>query len=87
MASGERIGEVTHFFGKINVAVISLSKDLDLGETVHFLGRNTDFKQEVASMQIEHEAVERGEAGEEVALKVKQRVRKGDAVFLLEDEA
>jgi hypothetical protein len=86
MTNGERIGEVTHFFGKINVAVVDLAKELKVGDTVHFLGRNTDFRQEVTSMQVEHESIMVGEAGSEVAIKTIQRVRRGDSVFLLEPE-
>lgn len=85
MTNGERIGEVTHYFGKISVAVLSLTSDLKIGDTVHFLGRNTDFPQEIASMQIEHEAVSEAKAGEEVAVKVMQRVRRGDSIFRLEE--
>lgn len=87
MASGERIGEVTHFFGKISVAVLNLSNDLKVGDSVHFLGRNTDFQQEIQSMQVEHQEVTEVSAGDDVAVKVSQRVRKGDSVFLLSPEA
>jgi putative protease len=86
MTTGERVGEVTHFFGKINVAVLDLSKDLKIGDPVHFLGHNTDFHQEISSMQIEHEEVTEGQAGTEVAVKVTQRVRRGDAIFRLTPE-
>jgi len=82
MSSGERMGEVTNFYSKINVAVIRLKKDLELGSKIHFLGHSTDFEQEVTSMQVEHEPVSIGKAGSEVAVKVKQRVHRGDGVFL-----
>lgn len=86
MSTEERIGEVTHYYGKIKVAVIQLTKDLNLGEKVHFRGENTDFTQEVTSMQIEHEAVSAGKAGTEVAIKVKERVRPNDRLFRLSEE-
>jgi putative protease len=86
MTRGERVGEVTHFFNKISVAVLDLSKGLSVGDTVHFLGSNTDFKQTVDSMQIEHEDIDRADAGDDVAVKVTRRVRPGDSVFrLMED--
>jgi putative protease len=78
---------VTHFFNKISVAVIELSKELSVGEQVHFLGAHTDFQQEITSMQIEHEAVEMGEPGAEIAVKVKDRVRAGDEVFRVTEES
>lgn len=87
MTNGTRIGEVSHFFGKINVAVIKLTDSLKVGDTIHFLGRNTDFEQEVTSMQIEHETITVADRDSEVAIKTIQRVRRGDSVFLLSPES
>jgi hypothetical protein len=81
MASGERIGEVTHYFDRISVAVLKLTQTLRAGDTVHFLGRHTDFEQAVTSMEVEHKAVAEAPGGSEVAVKVKQRVRPGDSLF------
>ncbi len=86
MTIGERIGEVIHFYGKIEVAVLRLSNNLKIGDMIHFLGSHTDFQQEVTSMQIEHEPVAEGKAGEEIAIKVIERARKGDAIFLITDD-
>jgi hypothetical protein len=85
--SGVRIGEVTHFYDKISVAVIMLTDVLRVGDTIHILGRSTDFEQQVTSLQIEHQAVTEVGAGAEAALKVTQRVRPRDAVFKLTSEA
>ncbi len=86
MTTGERIGEVIHFYSKIDVAVLRLSNHLKIGDMLHFLGSHTDFQQEVTSMQIEHEPVAEGKAGEEIAIKVIERARKGDAIFLITDD-
>lgn len=86
MAEGVRLGEVTHFYNNISVAVVELEHDLETGQSVHFLGSHTDFRQDIQSMQVEHEDIEQAGAGQEVAVKVKQRVRAGDAVFLLTEE-
>ena len=80
MAEGKHIGKVVHYFGKISVAVVELESDLKIGDSVHFEGAHTDFDQVVESMQVEHEAVEQGSAGDEVAIKVKERVRTGDTL-------
>ncbi len=85
MAEGVRIGEVIHFYNKIQVAVLRISEPIKLGDRLHFLGAHTDFLQEVRSMQIEHQPIEEAEAGSEVAVKVDQRVRRGDSVFLLSE--
>lgn len=79
-------GEVVHYYGKINVAVLQLSEDLQVGDRVHFRGRHTDFEQTIDSMQIEHETVTEVEGGSEVAVKVGDRVRTGDQLFLMGDE-
>jgi putative protease len=63
--SGIRIGEVTHFYDRIGVAVIILSGAIRLGDQVHFLGRSTDFKQEVKSLQIEHQPISEAGSGQE----------------------
>jgi len=75
------IGRVTHFYGKISVAVLDLKDTIRLGDTVHILGRSTDFQQEVASLQIEHQAISEARPGQEVALKVDYPVRRRDSVF------
>ncbi len=84
--SGVRVGTVTHFFDHLNVAVLQLSERIRVGETLHFLGHSTDFKQDIASLQIEHKSVNEGKPGEDVAIKVTQRVRPNDAVFRVEGE-
>jgi putative protease len=87
MAEGELLGKVTHYYDHISVAVLRLERGLKVGEAVHFFGRHTDFQQVISSMQVEHQAVEEGAAGTEVAVKVKQRVRTGDALYRLIQEA
>ena len=86
MAEGKRIGKVVHYFGKISVAVLELESDLKIGDRVHFEGPHTDFDQEIESMQVEHETVEQGSAGDEVAIKVKERVRTSDTLHKHESE-
>jgi len=75
------VGHVTHFFTRINVAVVELSTTLAVGETILIKGPTTDFEQVVESMQIEHENIERAEAGQSIGLKVEQRVREEDIVY------
>lgn len=84
--TGVRVGEVTHYFDRINVAVIQLSGKLSIGDNVHFLGHGSDFTQEITSMQIEHEIIETAKKGQEIAVKVIKAVRKRTSVFLLKEE-
>ena len=77
----DEIGRITHFFSKINVAVIELKAPLKVGDTIVVKGPKTDFQQVVDSMQIEHENVQTALAGQSIGLRVVQRVRETDIVF------
>ena len=76
-----RVGKVTHYYNHISVAVLELSGELKVGDSIHILGRITDFEQRVGSMEIEHQKIQSAGPGTEVALKVIESVRKGDFVF------
>lgn len=84
--TGKRVGSVTHYFDHLSVAVLALTSDIRVGDTLHFLGHSTDFKQEVTSLQIEHKPVEQAKPGADVAIKVTQRVHPNDAIFKIEGE-
>lgn len=75
------VGKITHFFPKINVAVIELRAPLKVGDSIAVKGPSTDFEQTVDSMQIEHKNVEVAGAGQSIGLKVKERVRETDTVY------
>ena len=75
------VGRVTHFFAKISVAVIELTTPLAVDDTILIKGPTTDFEQIVESMQIEHNNVQRAEAGQSIGLRVAQRVRENDMVY------
>ncbi len=84
MAEEKLIGEVTHFFGHINVAIIKLKDgELKIGDKIKFSGHHADFEQEVTSMQIEHQDIEKAKAGDEFGIKVDQKVREGTKVYLI----
>ncbi len=76
-----KIGEVSHYYTNIGVAVVELVSTLKVGDKITVRGATTEFTQLVKSMQIMHEAVEEAGAGDSIGLKVSDRVRKGDAVF------
>jgi putative protease len=79
--SGIRIGQVTHYYDHVQAAVLALTDVIRVGDTIHILGHSTDFKQEVASLQIEHQPVNEAGPGQNVALKVVQRAHPHDSVF------
>jgi len=76
-------GLITHYFPKVNAAVIKLKKPLHISEPLWIKGRVTDFKQTVGSMQIDRKPIEKARAGQEIGLEVFREVRPGDKVFKL----
>ena len=75
------VGHITHFFSKINVAVLELTAPLVVGDRILVKGPSTDFEQVVDSMQIEHANIPRAEAGQSIGLKMEQSVRERDVVY------
>lgn len=76
----ERIGEVTHYFQKIEVAVIEADAPFEVGDELHVEGANDDFTFTVESMEIDEEPVERVEAGQAAGVKVPERAHEGSTV-------
>lgn len=80
----KEIGKITHYYNKIGVAVVKLTgSGLKLGVSIHIQGHNTDFVQEIESMQIDHKEVESVKKGDEFGIKVREAVRDGDKVYLV----
>lgn len=78
------IGEVTHFFSRIQVIVLKMnSGKLLVGDRIHVLGRKTDFSQKVKSLQIESVDVKSARKGQLVGLKISKKAKPGDQVFRL----
>lgn len=80
---GKLIGEITHYFGKISVAVIKLTDVLKVGDEIRIVGGDVDFTQKVDSMEVEREKIEQAKSGDSVGLKVEQKVRDGYKVYKL----
>ena len=76
------VGEITHVFSRIQVIVLKLTHEgIAIGQQIHIKGRNTNFCQEVVSLQIESADVKSAKKGQLVGLKIKQSVQVGDKVF------
>lgn len=73
-------GIVTHFYTEISVAIVKFNKKVPVGATLHFKGATTDFKEPVKSMQFDHKPIAVAPKGKLIGIKVKKRVREGDAV-------
>jgi hypothetical protein len=75
------VGHITHFFSKINVAVVELTLPLAVGDRILVKGPSTDFEQVVESMQIDRQAIQRAESGQNIGLKVMQPVKEKDVAY------
>ena len=75
------VGKVMDFFARPVVAGLHLTAPIKAGDTIRIKGATTDITMTVQSMQINNVTVQEATPGDEVGLKVPDRVRKGDAVF------
>lgn len=80
----EKVGSVTHYYGRIGVAVVELTAPLRVGDRIAIRGMTTNFEQVVESMEIEHKPVKEAGPGASIGLKVSERVREGDIVYRVE---
>jgi len=78
------IGEITHYFTAIGVAIVKAKKNFKKGVRIHIKGATTDFYQDIYSMQLNHKDVSKASKGQQVGMKVDQRVREGDKIYLVE---
>ena len=81
----EVIGKVIDFFARPVVAGIDLIGSLRVGDKIHITGHTTDMELTVDSMQINNVDVKEAKAGDEVGIKVSERVRRGDTVYKVID--
>ncbi len=77
----ELVGEVTDFFSKPVVAGIHLTGTLRVSDNIHIKGHTTDLQMSVQSMQIHNQNVSEGKPGDDIGIKVTDRVRRGDKVY------
>lgn len=80
----KKIGEVMKFFAKPSVAAVKVTEsELKVGDTVKFVGHTTDFTDTIASIEVNNQKVEKAVPGDFVGVKVSDRVREGDEVFVI----
>jgi len=78
----KKIGKLLHYFDKIKVVVVKLNDVLSVGDTIRIKGgKETDFKQRIASMEINGQKIKKAKKGQEVGIKVKEKAREGYLVF------
>ena len=79
------IGKVNDFFARPVVAGIELTAAVKVGDTIHITGHTTDLTLTIDSMQIDNMNVDQAKAGDNVGIKVTERVRRGDTVYKVSD--
>ena len=79
----KEIGAVSSYFSHVEVAAIKLSAKLKVGDKIHIKGNTTDFETEVEEIQIEREPVKEAKKGDHIGIKVPEKVRPNDKVFLV----
>lgn len=79
------IGKVTDFFARPVVAGIELTANVKVGDNIHIKGHTTDLELAVTSMQINNVNVDQAKAGDNIGIKVSERVRRGDIVYKVTD--
>lgn len=82
-----QVGQVTHYFTHLEVAVVELGGEVRLGDALLFLGYTTDFRQVVCSMEVDHRKIQTALPGTSVAIKVNEPVRVNDRVFKIVEGA
>ena len=80
----KEIGKVSSFFSHVGVAAIKLTDTLKVGDKIHIKGNTTDFEDTVSSMQIDKKEIQKAKKGDHVGIKVSEKVRPNDKVFLVE---
>lgn len=83
MVKEKEVGIVSSYFSHVSVAAIKLSAPLKVGDKIRIKGNTTDFELEIDEMQIERESVEKAKKGEHIGIKVPEKVRPNDKVFLI----
>jgi translation elongation factor EF-1alpha len=83
--SEKEAGKVIHYYGKAMVAVVRLSGDVKLGDAIKIAKGDSESEQKVGSMQINHEPVEKGKKGDEVAIKVDVPAKEGAVVYKVKE--
>lgn len=81
----KKLGEVIHYYDKIGVAIVKLDEPLSVGTKVRFTRGGEDlFDQTVDSIQEKHQDLQEANSGQEVGIKVDEKVKVGAEVFRVE---
>ena len=77
------VGRVSDYFSHIMVAEVDLNAPLHVGDRIHIMGHTSDIEMNVDSRQIDHKDISQAKAGDSVGIRVPERVRRDDVVYLV----
>lgn len=75
------VGNIVHFFDKISVAVVDVKRPISVGDTISIEGPQTNFKQAIKSMQVEHSTIKTAKRGDNIGMKTNKPARARDLVY------
>ena len=84
MVKNNSIGKITHWYNKISVAVVKLDKALQVGDKIKIKHGDQEFEDTVTSMELNHQPVQSGKKGQEIAIKLAQKAGENSEIFLAE---
>ncbi|MCK5604558.1 hypothetical protein KAR91_21900 [Candidatus Pacearchaeota archaeon] len=76
------VGVTTQYLDKINVAIIKLGMDIEVGDKLQLVGSNEIFKHKIHSMQYNRKNVEKAGRDMEIGIKVSQKAVVGELVYV-----
>jgi len=74
------IGRVSHYYPRVGVAAIVLSDHIAKGDRIHIHGPHDDIYQIVTSMEYDHNPIQEADPGQDIGIRVNERVHEGDLV-------
>ncbi len=79
----EPSGEITHYYGKPQVAVVKLAEELKNGDKILIQGATTDFQMTVDGMRNEQEQeITEAAKGDLISFRTPEIARPGDKIWL-----
>ncbi len=77
------VGVVTNFYPKVSVAAVRLAADARVGDEIIIEGRTSYSKQIIESIEKSGKRLERAGKGDVVGIKLKDKARKNDSVYVV----
>ncbi|MBI5127492.1 translation elongation factor-like protein [Candidatus Roizmanbacteria bacterium] len=78
----QKVGTVSHYYNHLGVAIIEVEAPFSVGDTLKFVKHEEElFKQQVASIQVEHKQIVKAEKKMSVGIKVDKLVHENVEVF------